>query len=130
MNETETLALARRFFDAVARGDLDAVRAIYAPDAVIWTASDPAERTPGENLAVLGWVKKNVRDFRYEDVRCQVTPTGFVEQHTTCGTAPSGATFRFPACLVVRVEAGRITRLEEYFDAGPVMAALSQPAAS
>ncbi len=124
------LALARRFFDAVARGDLDAVRALYAPDAVIWTASDPAERTPAENLAVLGWIKKKVRDFRYEDVRCQATRTGFVEQHTTCGIAPSGAEFRFPACLVVRVEGGRITRLEEYFDAGPVMAALSQPAAS
>ncbi len=124
------LALARRFFDAVARGDLDAVRAIYAPDAVIWTASDPAERTPAENLAVLGWIKKNVRDFRYEDVRCQATRTGFVEQHTTCGTAPSGVEFRFPACLVVQVEAGRVTRLEEYFEAGPVLAVLSQPATS
>jgi ketosteroid isomerase-like protein len=129
MNEAETLAFARRFFDAVARGDLDEVRRLYAPNAVVWTAQDPAERSAEENLAVLRWVKENIRDFRYEDVRCQPTPTGFVEQHTTCGRAPGGAEFRFAACLVVRVEDGRITRLEEYFDTAPLAAALSQIAA-
>lgn len=119
------LDLARRFFDAVVRGDLDTVRSCYAPDAVIWTATSPTERTPEENLAVLRWVKENVRDFRYEDVRCQATPTGFVEQHTTCGTGPSGKELRFPACIVVRVEDGRITRLEEYLDTAPVREALA-----
>jgi ketosteroid isomerase-like protein len=130
MTESETLDFARRFFDAVARGDLDAVRGFYAPDAVVWTAQDPAERTPEENLAVLRWVKENIRDFRYEDVRCQATATGFVEQHTTCGTAPGGGEFRFAACLVVRVAGGRITRLEEYFDTAPLAAALARIAPS
>jgi len=116
MDEAAMTAFARRFFDAVSRGDLEAVRNFYAPNAAIWTAQDPTDRTPEENLAVLGWIKDNVKNFRYEDVRCQATPTGFVEQHTTCGTAPSGAAFRFAACLVVRVENGRITRLDEYFD--------------
>jgi ketosteroid isomerase-like protein len=129
MNETETLAFARRFFAAVAGGDLATVRACYAPDAVIWTAQDPAERTADENLAVLGWVKDNVQGFHYEDVRCQVTPTGFVEQHTACGRAPTGKDFRFPACLVVRVEGGRITRLEEYFDTTALVEAM-RPAAA
>jgi ketosteroid isomerase-like protein len=126
MDEAEMLAFARRFFDAVARGDLDAVRGFYAPDAVVWTAQDPAERTPEENLAVLRWVNDNIARFRYEDVRCQVTPTGFVEQHTTCGTAPGGGELRFAACLVVRVEDGRIKRLEEYFDTAPLAEALSR----
>jgi ketosteroid isomerase-like protein len=126
MNEAAMIAFARRFFDAVARGDLETVRSTYAPNAVIWTAQDPAERTPEQNLAVLGWVKDNIKNFRYEDVRCQATPSGFVEQHTTCGTAPGGAEFRFPACLVVRVENERITRLDEYFDTAPLTAALSQ----
>ena len=125
MDERAVPDFARRFFDAVARGDLDEVRRCYAPNAVIWTAQDPVERTPEENLVVPRWVKDNIRDFRYEDVRCQVTPTGFVEQHTTCGTAPNGKEMRFPACLVVRVEDGRITRLEEYFDTALVRAALS-----
>jgi hypothetical protein len=81
---------------------------MYAPDVVIWHAHDQAEQNVDQNLAVLGWIKGHVRDFRYEDVRCQATPTGFVEQHTTCGTLPNGAAFRFAACLVVRVARGRI----------------------
>lgn len=126
MDDADKIAFARRFFSAVERGDLDTVRALYAPDAKIWTAQDPADRTPEENLAVLAWVKDNIRSFRYEDVRCQPTPTGFVEQHTTCGTAPGGGEFRFAACLVVRVDDGKVTRLDEYFDTAPLMAALSQ----
>ena len=126
MTDAEKIDLARRFFAAVERGDLETVRSLYAPDAKIWTAQDPAERSPEENLAVLTWVKENVRDFRYEEVRCQPTPTGFVEQHVTSGTAPGGGQFRFPACLVVRVENGKVTRLDEYFDTAPLMAAMSQ----
>ncbi|HZR79632.1 MAG TPA: nuclear transport factor 2 family protein [Candidatus Binatia bacterium] len=126
MDDAAKIAFARRFFDAVARGDLDEVRRMYAPNAVIWTSQDPGERCPDENLAVLGWIKNNVENFRYEDVRCQPTPTGFVEQHTTCGTTPGGADFRFPACLVVRIENEKITRLEEYFDTAPLTAALSR----
>jgi ketosteroid isomerase-like protein len=126
MTDAEKIDFARRFFAAVESGDLDTVRSLYAPNAKIWTAQDPAERSPEENLAVLAWVKGNVRNFRYEEVRCQPTPTGFVEQHVTCGTAPGGGEFRCPACLVVRVENGKVTRLDEYFDTAPLMAALSQ----
>jgi ketosteroid isomerase-like protein len=35
MNADAIRALAMRFFDAIERGDLEAVQAIYAPDAVI-----------------------------------------------------------------------------------------------
>ncbi|MEW6270423.1 MAG: nuclear transport factor 2 family protein [Thermodesulfobacteriota bacterium] len=128
MDERAMLDLARRFFDAVVRGDLDTVRSCYAPHAVIWTATSPTERTAEENLAVLRWVKENIRGFRYEDVRCQATATGFVEQHTTCGTAPTGKEFRFAACIVVRVDDGRIARLEEYFDTALLRDALAQVA--
>ena len=50
MNDADKVAFARRFFAAVESGDLDAVRALYAPDAKIWTAQDPTDRTPDENL--------------------------------------------------------------------------------
>lgn len=120
MNDTEMLGFARRFFEAVSRGDLDAVRATYTPDAVIWHAHDGQQQNVDQNLAVLGWIKGNVREFRYEDVRCQATATGFVEQHTTCGLSPSGKEFRIPACIVVQVKDGRIARLEEYLDSALV----------
>ena len=36
MDESAMRALAKRFFDAVETGDIEAVGLIYAPDAVIW----------------------------------------------------------------------------------------------
>jgi ketosteroid isomerase-like protein len=110
------LALARRFFAAVSDGDVDAVREIYAPGAVIWHNNDGIEQTAEQNLRVLAWIATNVGDFRYEEARCQPTPTGFVEQHVTRGIAPSGAEFSIPACIVCTVADGRITRLDEYLD--------------
>jgi len=125
LDEAALLDFARRFFSAAASGDVTTLRAMYAPDVVIWHAHDQAEQNIEQNLAVLGWIKGNVRDFRYEDVRCQATATGFVEQHTTCGRGPSGAEFRIPACIVVRVADGRITRLDEYLDSAQIAALVS-----
>src|SRR5438477_2063007 len=113
---SDTLDLAARFIDAVAAGDLDTVRAIYAPDAVIWHNNDQRETTVEENLRVLGWMAQNVTDKRYTDIRCQETDTGYVEQHVLRGKGPRGDEFVLPACLVVEVRDGRVTRLEEYFD--------------
>ena len=115
-HDTDVLALRDRFFAAVTSGDIEAVRACYAPDAVIWHNTDGVSQSVDENLRVLGWIAQNVRDFRYEDVRCQPTPTGFVEQHITSGTSPGGTAFAIPACIVCTVVDGRITRLDEYLD--------------
>lgn len=125
LDEAAMLDFARRFFTAATNGDLETLRRMYAPEAAIWHAHDQAEQNVDQNLAVLGWIKANVRDFHYEDVRCQATATGFVEQHTTCGRGPSGAEFRIPACIVVRVVEGRITRLDEYLDSGQLSALLA-----
>ena len=35
-HETEMLALADRFFEAIPKGDVDTLRRLYAPDAAIW----------------------------------------------------------------------------------------------
>ena len=79
LDEAAMLAFAQRFFAAAASGDVTTLRAMYAPDVVIWHAHDQVEQNVDQNLAVLGWIKAHVRDFRYEDVRCQATATGFVE---------------------------------------------------
>ena len=110
------------FFAAISRGDIDAVRAIYAPDAVIWHNDEKAEQTPDRNLKVLGWVTRNIRDMRYEEVRRHETPTGFVEQHVLRGVAPNGAPLEIPACIVCEVRDGRITRLDEYLDSAQTAA--------
>jgi ketosteroid isomerase-like protein len=114
------LALANRLFSAVERGDIDAVRAIYAPDAVIWHNNDGAQQTVDENLRVLAWATSKIAGFRYEDVRRTATAAGFIEQHVLRGRAPNGEELHVPACIVCKVADGRITRLDEYFDSAQI----------
>ncbi|MEX0782448.1 MAG: nuclear transport factor 2 family protein [Dehalococcoidia bacterium] len=113
---TTNLDIAERLFSAIERGDLDTVRELYAPGCEIWHNNDQQVQTVEQNMRTLIWVTTNVKGFRYEDVKRQATETGFIEQHMTCGTGPSGVEFRFPACIVVTIVDGKISRLDEYFD--------------
>jgi uncharacterized protein len=110
------LQLAERLFAAVAAGDVAALREIYAPDCRIWHNGDGVAQTVEQNLLVLGWAVKHIADLRYQDVRRQRTPTGFVQQHVLRGRIANGTELRVPACMVATVVNGRITRLEEYLD--------------
>ena len=112
--------VADRLFAAIEAGDLEAVRSLYAPDAVVWHNTDDSEQTVEQNLRVLAWVVEHLADRRYEDVRRSPTPTGFVQQHVLRCTRPDGRRVEVPACLVVTVDGGRITRLEEYLDSAHV----------
>ena len=116
MTTDDPIRLAERLIAAVTAGDIEGVRACYAPDVVVWYNSDGVAQSADENLRVLGWVIRNIRDLRYEEVRRQRTPTGFVQQHVLRGTAPNGAALAIPACLVGTVVDGRIARLDEYLD--------------
>jgi ketosteroid isomerase-like protein len=122
MNERETLEIADRFFAAIPKGDLETVRAIYAPDALIWHNNDQTTQSVEQNLQVLGWVTKNIASLRYEEVRRYVTPSGFVQQHVLRGTAPNGKPLEVPACILCTVVNGRITRLDEYLDSAQLAA--------
>ena len=116
---SDTLELAERFFRAVERGDVDEIRAIYAPDARIWHNHDGKEQTVAENLKVLAWMSRNVPNRRYRIQRRVAIPGGFLQQHVLEGETANGP-FAMPACIVVEVKDGRITRLEEYLDSARV----------
>jgi ketosteroid isomerase-like protein len=114
-------AIADALFAAIEAGDIEAVRALYAPDAVIWHNNDGVEQTPEQNLRVLRWVVDNLRDRAYEDVRRIVTDDGFVQQHVLRFTRGDGTRQEIPACLVVRCTDGKITRLDEYLDSAHIV---------
>jgi ketosteroid isomerase-like protein len=116
MTDAEILELAARFFDAVQTGDIDAARAIYADDAVIWHNDDRREQPAAENLQVLAWMARNIPERAYTEVRRDVVPGGFVQQHVLRGTTRWGARVELPAMVRVWCEDGRITRLDEYYD--------------
>jgi ketosteroid isomerase-like protein len=112
--------LADRLFKAIEAADIDAVRDLYAPDAVIWHNNDGVEQTPEQNLRVLQWVVDNLKDRSYDDVRRTVTPTGFVQQHVLRFTRADGTRQEIPACIVVTCDGDKITRLDEYLDSAHI----------
>lgn len=117
----QSLGVAGRLFKAIERGDVAAIREIYAPGAKIWHNNDGATQTVEQNLAVLGWVVANISEIAYTEIRRQATPTGFVQQHVMRGRVKtSGKELRLPACIICEVEHGKITRLDEYFDSAQV----------
>jgi ketosteroid isomerase-like protein len=120
LDPAEVEALAVRFFDAIDRNDQDALREIYTPDIAVWHNNDGLEQNLELNLKVLGWLHRKLPDKRYEEVRRHTTSTGFVEQHVLRATTPSGEQLNVPACLVVTVRDGHISRVEEYIDSAHI----------
>jgi ketosteroid isomerase-like protein len=118
----DDLELAEALMSAIQRGDVEAVRQLYSPDAVIWHNFDGVEQKAEENLVTLQWVTTNIASLRYEEIQRYPIPNGFVETHVLRGTAPNGTELDVPACLIGFCEDGRITRLEEYLDTAQVAA--------
>lgn len=110
------LAFAERFVTAIQSGDTDTVRACYAPDAKLWHNTDGIEQTVDQNMKVLHWFVANLKGLNYRIVRREALSDGFLQQHVLEATLPDGSPFKLHACVVVRIEGGKITRLDEYLD--------------
>ena len=119
-SDDEIRALAKRFFDSVERGDIDTLRACYAPDARIWHNTDDQEQGPEDNAAVLKGFVERISDRVYANRQLAVFDGGFVQQHELRGVRADGVAVRLTACIVCAVSGGRITRLDEYFDSAQV----------
>jgi ketosteroid isomerase-like protein len=117
--------LADRLIAAIERGDVDTVAALYADDAVIWHNFDGIEQARDVNLVVLAWMTRNVDKLRYEEIHRRHFDDGFVQQHVLRGTTKAGAELEVPCCLIVHVDDGHITRIDEYLDTAQLQA-LSQ----
>lgn len=115
-------AVASRFFAAIERGDLDAVRELYAPDVQVWHNVTNRTQTRDENLKLLKYFTGRVSERRYEIHAREFFPGGFVQRHTLHGKLVSGELVAAPVCLVVHVAGGKIERLFEYLDPATVSA--------
>ena len=114
--------VAEALFAAIERGDVDAVAALYADEAVIWHNFDGIEQPRDQNLLVLAWMTRNVSNLHYEEVKRYEIDGGFVQQHVLRGITKSGDELRVPSCLVVQLHHGRITRIDEYLDTAQLSA--------
>ncbi|HEU5417749.1 MAG TPA: nuclear transport factor 2 family protein [Streptosporangiaceae bacterium] len=108
--------LVLRFFAALEAGDIDTVRDIYAPDAVIWHNDDLIEQQVEDNLKVLQGLHRAVSDLHYEIVRRVPAPDGMLQQHVLRGRLPDGSDVALHAAMYLQVQDGHITRIEEYLD--------------
>ena len=110
--------LVAAFFTALEAGDIETLREIYAPDAVIWHNDDLIEQPVEENLKVLAGLHRVVSRLRYDITRRVPAPDGVLQQHVLRGTLPNGADVELHAAMYLQVRDGRITRIEEYLDSG------------
>jgi uncharacterized protein len=116
LDETQILEFAERFVSAIQTGDVEAVRACYAPDAKLWHNTDDIEQTVDQNMAVLDWFIKTLPDRYYRVLYRAALKDGFVQQHILEATLPDGTKWKMFACVIVRIENGLIVRLDEYLD--------------
>ena len=120
MTDDETRAFAKRFFDAIEAGDVDAVADCYTEDVGVWHNFDGLTQTRDENLATLRGMVSRISDRSDEDRRLDVFEGGFVQQHVLVGTRKDGARVSLPAALIARLRGGRIARIDEYIDSAHV----------
>lgn len=117
MPEETANATADRLTAAMASCDAESMREIFAPDATIWHCGDRSERGLAELLDGV----RAIGDAARVEVSVTgrlLTDTGFVQTHETSYHLANGHTSRFHAALFVRLDhRGRITRIDEYFDA-------------
>jgi steroid delta-isomerase-like uncharacterized protein len=122
---TEPAEVARRYFDAIGRRDLDAALACWAPDAIDYLAPVGELRAPDEMRAYFGDLFAAMPDFHYEVV--QVVAEGeLVVVHWRAGGTFTGRSFQrirangahiaAEGLDLVRVAGGLIQRNDSFWD--------------
>ena len=127
MSDEMSAAVADRFFTAIQTGDVATVEDSYHPEVVIWHGHTRQAMDRATNVATLTQFIAISQSRTYTDRKIRFFPGGFVQQHLLVAISTGGARLELPAALICEVSDGRITRLEEYFDNGPVIAWTQQP---
>ncbi|KQY08939.1 hypothetical protein ASD37_00055 [Mycobacterium sp. Root135] len=114
---SSTTHVVDRLLRAMERGDVEAVRACYSPDVLIWHNSNNQAEPLGENFERLAAVFARWTDLSYGDIRRVEGPGVVAQQHTLRGCGPDGAEFEVHIAMFVRLGAdGRIVRVDEYLE--------------
>jgi ketosteroid isomerase-like protein len=107
-----------RFFDAIERSDYDSIlHRIYSNDAVIWHNTDNINQTAVQNVDSLRSVAAIVSEWRYKVIRRIEYAGGFFQQYQVHLIPRNGKRFVLHVCGAFDVRDGKISRLEEYYDA-------------
>ena len=126
MNQADHLEVAEKLSLAYTNRDITALREVYHEGAEIWHNFDDLSQGLEENFVRLKAFLDVFSNMTFKNIRRFATEKGFVQQHDLAGTHINGEPLNScPACFVVTVEAGKVTRLDEYLDLTPIAAWLA-----
>jgi len=115
---TDTLDLVDRLITAIEAGDIDGVAACYSPAVTVWANFDGEAKDLDASLRVLGWLVGATTSRRYEVTRRIEIEGGALQQHVLHATVDkTGKSISMTECLVMRIDEGVITHIDEYLDA-------------
>jgi len=120
--------IANALFDALERGDVGAVDALYAPDMTMWFNITNQVSTLEANLDAIDKGKALHRRRDYDDRQIHTFDDGFLAQYTCVVVTHDGTKVPLSACLVAEVHDGLITKLFEYMDSSRFRAPRRMPA--
>lgn len=127
MTADTSLDVANRLFDAIERGDYEAVEMLWADEVLVWHSGDPKDNQRIRALKVIRWFMDITATRRYEILDRQFFEGGFVQQHILLARRSddhgersdgrSDVSIEMRVCIVIKVSpGGLITRIDEYFD--------------
>jgi ketosteroid isomerase-like protein len=116
MTDGELRDLCNRFFDAVERGDVDAMRAMYHDDLKFWANVTARELTKDENLKIVAEGKAVHRRRTYDDRQIRTWHDGFLVQYSCNVVQHDGKRRSMSSCLIAQCKDGQILRIDEYMD--------------
>ncbi|MCK0127150.1 nuclear transport factor 2 family protein [Erythrobacter sp. F6033] len=107
--------LARQLFDAFQAGDANAARKVCSADMI--GRQNGGQKMDLDTILHFAVAVKNAApDFRYEDIVCSETETGFVEEHRVRANFGTHGELDLQVCIVADVREGKIAAIREYFD--------------
>jgi ketosteroid isomerase-like protein len=117
--------VANQLFDAIERGDRDAVERLWSKDVAVWHSGDVQDNDRVRALKVIGWFIATTTRRSYEIFDRQFFDGGFVQQHVLHADGTNGASIAMRVCIVIKVDdGGQIFRIDEYFDPADIAALL------
>ncbi len=116
---------ADAIFDAIERGDGEAIAALWADDIEVWHSNDNVVQNKEQNLAVLNWMTRRTASIEYRDIVRDVTARGFAQRHVLHLVFDDERTADLHVAVFVEVEGGRVTRIDEYIDSAHAAAAFA-----
>ncbi|WP_218835191.1 nuclear transport factor 2 family protein [Rhodococcus sp. ACPA1] len=117
------------FFEAAENADVEGLRRLYAPDATIWHNDGAGDQSVDENLESLAVLFGGMLSVKFEVKRRVEVPGGVFQTHTLHGVLPNGERVDLDAAMFMQVDAGQVSRIEEYFDVSTVTAMFAATAA-